>query len=64
MHCYCPAIGDCQVFQYKLTLPLNTLNPAVKDVNATFFLRVTAKNNAQLSTTKEVEFMIEFAPGK
>jgi len=64
MHCYCPAIGDCQVFQYELWLPLNTLNPSARDANATYFLRVTAGNNAQLSTTKDVEFMIEFTPGK
>jgi len=64
MHCYCPAIGDCEVFEYNLSLPLYTLTPVVKDANAIYFLRVTAVNNAHLSTTKEVEFMIEFAPSK
>jgi len=64
IHCYCPDIGECEVFQYELSLALNTLNLTVKDANATYFLRVTAVNNAKLSTTKEIVFMIDFTPGK
>jgi len=64
MHCYCPAIGECEVFQYELSLALNTFNLTVNGENAMYFLRVTAVNNAKLSTTKEVEFMIEFTTGK
>jgi len=64
MHCYCPAIGECEVFQYELSLALNTFNLTVYGENAMYFLRVTAVNNAKLSTTTEVEFMIEFTTGK
>jgi len=63
MYCYCPDIGDCEVFKYELSLPLNKLGRTTKVDNATYFIRVTAVNNAQLSTTKEVEFMIEFTRG-
>ena len=62
-YCNCPAIGDCEVLQYELPLPLNTINRTTEVDNATYYIRVTAVNNAQLSTTKEVTFMIEFARG-
>ena len=62
--CKCPAIGDCKVIRYELPLPLNTINRTTEVNNATYYIRVTAVNNAKLSTTTEVTFMIEFALGK
>jgi len=64
MYCYCPDIGDCEVFKYELPLPLNELSRTTKVDNATYYIQITAVNNAQLSTSKEVEFMIEFTRGK
>jgi len=64
MYCYCPDIGDCEVFKYDVPLPLNELSRTTKVDDATYYIRVTAVNNAQLYTSKEVEFMIEFTRGK
>lgn len=62
-NCYCPVIGNCENFNYTITMNgLQNLQKHIGNHNRNYFFEVTVTNNAQLSATEYVDILVDESP--